>query len=150
FEKALAIQPIYVEALVNLGNAQAALGRSEIAIAQYDKILALKPNHVEALNYRGDLLTALKRYDEGLHSFDQVLELEPENPTAFSGLARCALSACDWTRTTTLSEDLVHRVAAGKLAVQPFTFLGYCSDPALQLKCATVYLSRVIPTLPTP
>jgi predicted O-linked N-acetylglucosamine transferase (SPINDLY family) len=41
-------------------------------------------------------------------------------------------------------------VAEQKSIITPFTLLGYCSDPSLQLKCATNWIQNAVPVLPQP
>jgi protein O-GlcNAc transferase len=147
---ALALRPDYVDACINFGNGLAALARQEEALAQYERALTISPNHVEALNKRGNMLSALKRDDEALVSFEKALSVESGNPYAFNGLARSALFACDWARSAKLSRQLTIQVAQGKLAINPFTFLGCCGDPSLQLACAKAFVRHEIHALPTP
>jgi protein O-GlcNAc transferase len=150
FESALALRPAYDDACINLGNALLALGRGEEAIAQYNRALAIMPGHAEALIKRGSTLSMLKRENEALASFEQALAIEPKNPSAFSGLARSAIQACDWARTARLSTELLARVSKGQVIINPFGFLGYCSNPSLQSACAKSWIHHEVPTLPPP
>src|SRR5205823_12039491 len=138
-ETALAIRPDYVHARINLGDGLRALGRDEEALSQYERVLAFRPDHVEALVRRGNTLAGLARFDDAATSFEKALSIAPDNQSAFRALARCALTACDWARTTTLSHEVAARAAKGKWPVHPFNFLGYCSDPSLQLACAKAF-----------
>jgi protein O-GlcNAc transferase len=148
YESALAIRADYADAHLNLGNALWALGRHEHAIAQYDKALAIMPGNVETLNIRGLALQTLRRLDDAMADFEKALALEPDNPYASNGLASSAILACDWARTARLSQALNARVARGKLAINPFTFLGCCDDPALLLTCAKTFLRHEVPAPP--
>jgi protein O-GlcNAc transferase len=150
FQSALELQPDYVDARINFGKALCALGRHEEAIAQYDAVLLIRSNHIDALVKRGTVLSMLKRDHEALASFEQALFLESHNPYAFSGLARSSIFACDWPRTARLSEDLIASVSRGKLMINPFTFLGWCGDAALQLACAKTFINHEIPVRPQP
>src|SRR6266568_1675535 len=142
-EAALAIRPDYIHARINLGDGLRALGKDEEALAQYEKAVALRPDHVEALVRRGNTLAGLARFDPAAASFEEALLIAPDDQSAFRSLARCALYACDWARTTKLSGEMAARAANGKLPVHPFVFLGYCSGPELQLACAKAYIGNV-------
>jgi len=148
FQTALAVRPENADAHVNLGNSLWALGDAQDALSECDKALALDPSHIEALNARGTALSMLKRDDEAVKSFEQALAIDPDNPYAFSGLARSAIFACDWERTAKLSRELTARVAKGNLTISPFTFLGWCGDPSLQLACAKTFIRHEIPSRP--
>ena len=144
YERALAAKPNYAEAHRRLADALGALKRDEEAVSHYDNALAIRPEHVDALVGRGNALKRLDRYDEAMASFEKALSIKPEDPAAFNELARAA-DACDWARTAKISREVVARVDAGKLAINPFTFLGYCSDPGLQLACARAFIRHKVP-----
>jgi tetratricopeptide (TPR) repeat protein len=56
---------------------QAALGKHDHALTNYDLALALQPKHAEALSNRGNTLKALNRFDEALDSYDRALATQP-------------------------------------------------------------------------
>jgi protein O-GlcNAc transferase len=148
YERALALQPDDAESFCHRGHVLQQLSRFDEAIASYDRAIALKPVDSLTIARRGEALKRLKRHQEALASFERALAIDPENPDALNGLAVSAAASCDWARVARISDDLVMRVAAGKLALHPFTILGYCSDPALQLICAQTYISHYIPVRP--
>jgi protein O-GlcNAc transferase len=147
YESALAAKPNYVEAHRRLADALSTLKRDEEAVEHYDKALAIRPDHVDALVARGNALRRLDRYEEAIASFEKALSIKPEDPSAFNELARAA-DACDWSRTAKISPELVARVKAGNFTIRPFTFLGYCSDPGLQLACARAFIRHRVPAPP--
>jgi predicted O-linked N-acetylglucosamine transferase (SPINDLY family) len=147
YRKALAVKPDYVDAHINLGIALSALGREEEALVEYARALTIKPGNCDALSSRGDTLARLKRHKEALASYEQALVTDPDHSDAFNGLLLSAANTCDWARTARLRHQAAARVAAGKF-VEPFTFLGYCGDPALQLACAKTYIRHKVPELP--
>jgi len=61
---------------------QAAQGKHEEALSNYNGALGLRPDHAEALSNRGNTLKAMKRFDEALLSYDQALQLQPDYVTA--------------------------------------------------------------------
>ena len=81
-------------------------------------------------------------------SYERVLVLAPTHPHALSGLAQLARAACDWARTGRLAEDLKMAVEQDSAVVQPFVFLSYWDDAALQRHCAENYLRHVVPSTP--
>jgi len=149
YKKALAIKPDYVRAHINCGDVLAELDRYEAAIVAYDAALALRPNDAEVLAKRGDIFVLLRRYAEAFASFEAALSADPDNDRAFSGLAGCANTACDWTRTASVDRELPARIAKDRF-IHPFAFLGYNSDPTLQLACAERYARNQVPVRLTP
>jgi protein O-GlcNAc transferase len=150
YRRALAIRPEYADAHINLGNTLRALGRLDEAIAHYREALAIRPHSVEALNNLGAAQSQLKAYDQATASFEAALSIDRGSVEAFSGFARVAAAACDWKRTARLSRELPARVASGQAIIDPFTFLSYCGDPALQLTCAKNFIRTQFPHRPAP
>jgi len=148
YERAIALEPNYAKSFSYRGDALQRLSRVKEAVDSYEKAIALNPEDADAITQRGSSLARLKRHDEALSSFDRALAIDPDNPRAFDEMAACAGAVCDWTRVAKISDELVIRVAAGKFGINPFTFLGYCSDPALQLVCAQAYIEDQIPDPP--
>ena len=149
YTKAVTIKPDYLEARINHGDLLAELQRDEEAIVLYDSVLALKPKHADVFAKRGEALFRLKRDPEAIICFEAALSVDPHHDYAFDGLARCAMMICDWPRTMRISPELQARVAKGGF-FQPFSFLGYSSDAALQLSCAKRFLRQQVPLQPLP
>ena len=80
----LALEPAYVDALANRGDAFAKLDRDDEALADFEKALAIEPDNIEALDRRGRLLLRQKRTVEALASFDRILALDPAHGEAAS------------------------------------------------------------------
>jgi len=77
FDRALALKPDFVEALLHRGIALHELQRPHDAIATYGCILALRGDCVEALYLQGICLDDLGRFEEAVRSYDRVLALRP-------------------------------------------------------------------------
>ncbi|THD70670.1 MAG: glycosyltransferase family 41 protein [Bradyrhizobium sp.] len=143
YNKALALNPDYVEARLNLGDALGSLDQHEAALAAYDAVLVLKAGDANALTKRGQALRRLNRDEEALASYEAALNFDPSCDAAFDGLAGAALASCDWTRTARLWREVPAHVASGK-QFDAFRFLGYSSDPALQLECARRFIAQEV------
>ena len=77
FDRALAIEPGFVQTLYNRGKLLDDAGRPEAALASYDKCLELQPRFVSALNNRGNILEKLERNDEALASYNKCIAAAP-------------------------------------------------------------------------
>jgi tetratricopeptide (TPR) repeat protein len=75
YDKAIAIQPNYVDAWVNKGNALLAAGQHADAAASYEKALAINPQLFPVWSNRARALTELKRFEDALESYQRALSL---------------------------------------------------------------------------
>ncbi len=92
YQKALALRPNDVEALLNLGNILGDLGKAEEAIGCYGKTLVLRPDFAEAHNSLGATLSGMGRLDEAVASYRRALEISPDFVMALNNLASAMLA----------------------------------------------------------
>jgi tetratricopeptide (TPR) repeat protein len=120
FERALALDPGYARAHLQLGKALDIKGNYlfvpdllERAIASFHQALALRPQWAEAFREMGGTLVGLGRFDEALQAIDRALALDPENAGAhaaharalFIGKARFADAAAAFERALRLNPE---------------------------------------------
>lgn len=76
YERAIAVQPGFVESHINRAAALLELKRPEEALAGLDQAIRLRPDVVSAHVNRGAALRDLKRLDEAMASVDHALRLQ--------------------------------------------------------------------------
>jgi tetratricopeptide (TPR) repeat protein len=86
YQKALEIQPNYVEAHNNLGYAFACLDRFDEAMAQYQEAVEIQPDCVEARYNLGNALARLDRFDEAITQYRKALDVRPDYAEAHNNL----------------------------------------------------------------
>lgn len=145
FRKAIEIRPDLPLAHINLGKALVSLDRADDAIMAYSALLAAQPDNAEALVARANVLAKQHRESEALADFEAARSADPANDFAFDGLARLALNTCDWVKAAPLWREVPAHVAQGRY-FDPFSFLGFSDDAALQLACAKQYFRHRVPT----
>ncbi len=92
FDRALAINPDYPDALCNRGSLLLDdQGRAEDALADFDRALALQPHFPEGWNNRGHALRELGRLDAALSSYAKALEQRPDLFDAMKGYGQILL-----------------------------------------------------------
>jgi tetratricopeptide (TPR) repeat protein len=93
FDRAIALEPRYVEAYAGRGIALRQLQRNDEALASFDRALVLRPASAELYNNRGNVLRHLQRLAEALASYERAIELQPRFAMAHNnrGLALQAL-----------------------------------------------------------
>ena len=88
FERALAIQPNNLDALMGSGAALTQLQRANEAIEKYRQALKVDPRNADAHNGLGSALETNSRLAEAVQEFEQALALNPTDQTARNSLER--------------------------------------------------------------
>src|SRR6266568_2999237 len=79
YDKALAIDPRYVLAIIGKGYALDGLGNHTKAITYYAKALAIDPRYIADLTNKGNFLNSLGNYRLSITYFDKALAINPKN-----------------------------------------------------------------------
>jgi len=87
WQQAVAVNPNYPVALMNIANVQAERGKVDEAIAQYRTVLSLVPNATDAHYNLGNALRELGEMAQAIAHYDQALRLNPNYADA--RFARC-------------------------------------------------------------
>ena len=121
FEAAIAHQPQFPEALVNLANTLVELTEFDTAEACYRRALTINPHLANA--HHGLGLHHLRRHQHALaaHSFEAAVKSDPACLDAWLDLAECHHMASDDSRAITcvaevLARDATHEIARFKHA----------------------------------
>jgi tetratricopeptide (TPR) repeat protein len=87
FRKAIEIDPKYVRAYINLGNALRDQGKAAQAVAAYRKAVEIDPSNASAHDNLGYTLhVQLKKVDEAIVSYRRAIELNPKYAQAHINL----------------------------------------------------------------
>jgi protein O-GlcNAc transferase len=149
FQAALGSQPELFAATIGAGQALHALQRYDDALPLYTRALELKPGDPEAHCAMGGALFMLERYDEALTHYRGTLAAMPDHAVALGGSAYLLRQTCDWQDGGRSEAALLDQVRAATVTVEPFMFLAFTDDPALQLACARQHWqSRNVPSTP--
>jgi O-antigen ligase len=89
FQKSLALNPDYVENLMEMADLKAKAGQLPEALGLAQSALALTPNFVGPLWVQAYCQYQLKQYPQAAASFRQFLGYAPQSPDAWTGLGVC-------------------------------------------------------------
>ena len=86
YQRAVAIDPGYAEALYNLGSALNRAGEQAAAFQAYERTVALDHGNFRAHNNLGNILLQMGRPEEAALHFREVTRLDPGSPFGHNGL----------------------------------------------------------------
>ena len=87
YEKALSINPLNVDALIQLGNINQSNLNFEKAIFIYDKVISIDKSNYIAFNNKANALLELGKKNEAIINYEKALTLEPNYSDAINNLA---------------------------------------------------------------
>ncbi len=80
--KAIVLDPKYIDTYIYLGNAYNLQKKNKKAIEEYNKAIELNHDFFIAYYNRGKAYSDLKQYEEAIKDYNKVIELKPEYPNA--------------------------------------------------------------------
>jgi tetratricopeptide (TPR) repeat protein len=90
-QKALQLNPGYVEAHNNLGNALLRQGKLDEAISQFQTALKLDPGYADAYHDLGDAFFKQGNLDAAIAQFEKALQINPDDTDAHNNLGNALL-----------------------------------------------------------
>ena len=84
FDKAIELEPDYVDAYINRGIGYFKQGKYECAIEDYDKAIEISPDLPEAYNNRGISYFKQGKYECAIEDYDKAIELKPDYADAYN------------------------------------------------------------------
>ncbi|MEY4977278.1 MAG: hypothetical protein RIQ97_2473 [Pseudomonadota bacterium] len=139
YQQCIALAPQDPQAYNNLGILYLTHHQSAKAIECFDQAIALDPRHSLALNNRGVAYQKHNMLDRSLRDFLQVQALNPDYELIQGKIADIRVKQCDWSKLTLELADIESRLARGQTCISPFRLLSLSDDPALNLRCSTLY-----------
>jgi tetratricopeptide (TPR) repeat protein len=79
YNNALELNPQYVEAYVNRGNAYEAMGVHKDAIRDYNRAIELDPNYSGAYMNKGVVYARMGQYDQAISNISRGIDIDPKN-----------------------------------------------------------------------
>ena len=151
YRAAIALQPDFPHARLNLGHLLERLGQPEAALAEWRAVVATHPAadlKVHAWNNLGRLLEQQRRYPEAEAALRESLLLDPAQPSVVQHFVHLRQKQCAWPVYAPVGDVGPNRLMQGTSLL---AMMGLSDDPALQLLSATRFaLERVPKAAPVP
>lgn len=151
YREALAQQPNFPQALLNLGSVLERQGRNDEAIVCWQQAMgyidaAETPDpglQKHALNNLGRLLEQMHRYPEAEAMLARSLAVDPAQSEVIHHYVHLRQKQCEWPVYSPLPGVSVERMVE---ATSALAMLSAANDPALQLVTAQRYVREKVPT----
>jgi type IV pilus biogenesis/stability protein PilW len=86
YQKAIEIDPTYIEAYNNLGIIYQEIGDFNKALEAYQKAIEINPRYEKTLNNLGILFLLTNRYNEAIEAFRKAIAINPTNVESYINL----------------------------------------------------------------
>lgn len=107
FSEAIRLQPDYIAAYNQLGNALQGLGQMEQAIAAYQSLLAINPNVAQAYCNLGAIWQMQGKTQEAIAAYQKAIQLKPDFTLAYLNLGRLHANQQSWLAAAQCLEEAV-------------------------------------------
>ena len=148
YDAALALQPDFVDVLLNSGALLRSLHRHHEALERFNRILQTDPDHPAALGNCGILLTEFKQGPRAIALFERLLQVKPDYDYGLGLLFYERLHLCDWTDFEALQERIVQGVREGRRVCKSLAFMSASSDAADHQRAARIFAQHQNPPQP--
>lgn len=152
YEQALALNPGFVEARLNMGTVYERLERPDDALSTWAAILAEVPDlaskpalHVQVLNNLGRLSEQRKRLAEALDYMTRSLEIDADQPKVITHWVHLRQKLCIWPVYQPVGQATVEQL---RLHTSALATLGDARDPAAQLAAARRFIDEKVHAAP--
>ena len=147
YRAAVALQPNFPHARLNLGHLLERAGQIEPALAEWRAVIAANPApdlQVHAWNNLGRLLESQRRYPEAEDALKHSLQLDARQGNVVQHYVHLRQKQCAWPVYQTVGEVTPNLLLTGTSLL---AMMSASDDPALQLLSATRFAHERVPKL---
>ncbi|BAO28755.1 O-linked N-acetylglucosamine transferase, SPINDLY family protein [Sulfuritalea hydrogenivorans] len=146
FDEAIALQPDYIEALVNSGVALRDMLRHKEALERFNQVLAINPDYTTALANCAVLLTEFKQSEEAIAMFKHLLEVQPDYDYGPGLLCFERLHVCDWTDYDETVNKIIGEVRAGRRSCKSLAMMAISDFAGDHFQSARIFGEHLYPS----
>jgi predicted O-linked N-acetylglucosamine transferase (SPINDLY family) len=139
FDQAIALQPDYIEALVNSGVALRDLIRHHEALERFNQVLAINPDHTTALANCAVLLTEFKQNEQAIKMFEHLLQVQPDYDYGLGLLCFERLHICDWSEYDQSVSKIIEGLRAGRRTCKSLAVMAISDFAGDHYQAATTF-----------
>jgi predicted O-linked N-acetylglucosamine transferase (SPINDLY family) len=145
FDAAIALQPDYIEALVNSGVALRDLLRHREALERFNQVLTINPDYPTALANCAVLLTEFKQSERAIAMFEHLLKVQPNYDYGPGLVCLERLHVCDWTDYDQTVRDIIAATRAGRRATKSLAMMAISDFAGDHYQAARIFAEQLYP-----
>jgi predicted O-linked N-acetylglucosamine transferase (SPINDLY family) len=154
YRRAIAFQPDFHQARLNLGHQLEQLKQPDAALAEWQQVIDALPAappaaqldiRLHALNNSARLLESLRRFDAAEHMMVASLALKADQWDVLQHYVHLRQKKCEWPLYLPVGQVTAHQLLTG---TSPLATLSASDDPALQLLAAQRFVHDRVPKPP--
>ncbi|AGX88378.1 tetratricopeptide repeat protein [Candidatus Symbiobacter mobilis] len=152
FDRALALDPQYFEALNDSAALLLELHRPKDALGRFARILAMREDPVALSNVAVIHSESINDDDlvKAVQYLERLVAIDPDYRNAIGRMAYQRLHICDWRDYGPLTRRVREAVLAGKPACSPFPIMVMSGEAREHQMCARTYADFLFPPTPAP
>lgn len=147
FDTAINININSSAAWLNKGNLFHNLKMYTEAIKCYEQALSIDNSIPEIYFSTGKTLVQMAKYEESIFFFEKLIQINPEHTYALGELINAKIQICNWIDLEQNINDCLTQITMSKDACQPFYMVAFSDNPAIQKKCANLYINKNYPPI---
>ncbi len=148
FDDAIALQPNYIEALVNSGVVLRDMMRHKEALERFNRVLEIDPNYTTALANCGVLLTEFKQSEQAIGMFRRLLQVKPDYDYGPGLLCFEQLHVCDWNGYDEAVEQILAGTRSGQRNCKSLAMMAISDFAGDHLQSARLFGEHMYPKPP--
>lgn len=145
YQRVIGLDQNSAEAHSHLGTAFHRLNMKHEALGCFNRSLELNPNDPPTLQNCGMLQLEIGDHPGSFESHERAFRLMPDFPYQGGLYLHAMMRVSHWENLDEHRSFLCQSVAAGGRYIAPFDFLVAVGDPALQLRCAELFVRHQLP-----
>jgi len=141
YQRAVGIDPSFVEAWNNLGAVYRQLGQFAEALKSLEVARTTDPDNLSALYNQAVSFEQTKNKEKASHLFAELYARNPKKKYVLGHLISTKMGLADWEGLEGLIDDLKKLIADGVACAPPFATLAVLNDACLQREVAESFFS---------
>jgi predicted O-linked N-acetylglucosamine transferase (SPINDLY family) len=150
YDRALVLDPKYIDVLVNSGVLLRDMLRDHDALMRFHRVLEINPEHEIALGNYGILLTESNQGAQGVAIFERLIRKNSDYPYGLGLLCYERMRMCVWTDFETTTRQITAGIQEGRKVCKTLAYMAISDLASDHFLCAGIFAKNAYPRRPAP